>query len=98
VIAARRIASSEEEAALPVRQQSRLVAVRHEYEQTLLEMVARGEQVGEFTLTTIPQVFVNTVPGAANWTYKWFQPQGPLSPEELGTQLAAILLATLRKP
>ena len=42
----------EEEAELPARQQSRLVAVRHEYEQTLLEMVARGGQAGEFTLTT----------------------------------------------
>lgn len=88
----------EEEAELPARQQSRLVAVRHEYEQTLLDMVARGEAAGEFTLTTTPQIFVNTVLGAANWTYKWYQPQGPLSPEELGAQMAAILLATLRKP
>ncbi|HUC00801.1 MAG TPA: TetR/AcrR family transcriptional regulator [Solirubrobacterales bacterium] len=88
----------EEEAELPARQQSRLVAVRHEYEQTLLDMVARGEAAGEFTLTTTPQIFVNTVLGAANWTYKWYQPQGPLTPEELGAQMAAILLATLRKP
>jgi TetR/AcrR family transcriptional regulator len=88
----------EEEAELPARQQSRLVAVRHEYEQTLLDMVARGEAAGEFTLTTTPQIFVNTVLGAANWTYKWYQPQGPLSPEELGAQIAAILLASLRKP
>ncbi len=86
----------EEEAELPARQQSRLISVRHEYEQTLLEMVARGEQDGEFMLTTTPQIFVNTVLGAANWTYKWFQPQGPLSPEELGAQMAQILLATLR--
>lgn len=88
----------EEEAELPSRQQSRLVAVRHEYEQTLLDMVARGEAAGEFTLATTPQIFVNTVLGAANWTYKWFQPHGPLTPEELGAQMAAILLATLRKP
>lgn len=86
----------EEEAELPDRQQSRLISVRHEYEQTLLEMVARGEQDGEFMLTTTPQIFVNTVLGAANWTYKWFQPQAPLTPEELGAQMAKILLATLR--
>jgi AcrR family transcriptional regulator len=88
----------EEEAELPARQQSRLISVRHEYEQTLLEMVARGETAGEFMLTTTPQIFVNTVLGAANWTYKWFQPQGPLTPEELGAQMAKILLATLRQP
>lgn len=88
----------EEEAELPARQQSRLISVRHEYEQTLLEMVARGEAAGEFQLTTTPQIFVNTVLGASNWTYKWFQPRGPLSPEELGSQMAAILLAILRNP
>jgi len=59
----------EEEAELPARQQSCLISVRHEYEQTLLEMVARGEASGEFTLTT-PQIFVNTVFGAANWVNK----------------------------
>jgi TetR/AcrR family transcriptional regulator, cholesterol catabolism regulator len=88
----------EEEAELPARQQSRLIAVRHEYEQTLLELVARGEGGGEFRLTTTPQIFVNTVLGAANWTYKWFQPLGPLTPEELGAQIATILLATLDNP
>lgn len=88
----------EEEAELPARQQSRLISVRHEYEQTLLEMVARGEAAGEFTLTTTPQIFVNTVLGGANWTYKWYQPEGPLTPEELGSQMAGILLATLRSP
>lgn len=88
----------EEEAELPARQQSRLVSVRHEYERTLLDMVARGEAAGEFTLTTTPQILVNTVLGAANWTYKWYQPEGPLTPEELGAQMASILLATLRRP
>jgi AcrR family transcriptional regulator len=88
----------EEEAELPARQQSRLISVRHEYEQTLLEMVARGEAAGEFSLSTTPQIFVNTVLGAANWVYKWYQPRGPLSPEELGSQMASILLAGLRSP
>lgn len=88
----------EEEAELPARQQSRLISVRHEYEQTLLEMVARGEAAGEFTLATTPQIFVNTILGAANWVYKWYQPQGPLTPEELGSQIAGVLLAGLRSP
>lgn len=88
----------EEEAELPARQQSRLISVRHEYEQTLLEMVARGEAAGEFTLTTTPRIFVNTVLGAANWVYKWYQPEGPLTPEELGSQIAGVLLAGLHNP
>ena len=86
----------EEEAELPASRQSRLLSVRQEYEQTLLEMVARGEEAGEFSLATTPRIFVNTVLGAANWTYKWYQPEGPLAPEELGAEIAAIVLAGLR--
>ena len=85
----------EEEAELPVRQQHRLIAVRHEYEQTLLDIIARGEAAGEFTLTTTPQIFVNTILGAANWTYKWYQPKGSLTPEELGAEVARVVLAGL---
>lgn len=88
----------EEEAELPARQQARLIAVRHEYEQTLLDLVARGEAAGEFSLPTTPRIFVNTILGAANWTYKWFRPDGPLTPEQLGDQMATALLAGLRSP
>ncbi|HEX3238895.1 MAG TPA: TetR/AcrR family transcriptional regulator [Solirubrobacterales bacterium] len=86
----------EEEAELPQRQQARLFSVRHEYEETLLEVVAAGEAAGEFALPTTPTIFVNTLLGAANWTYKWYQPAGPLTPEALGAQIAGILLAGLR--
>jgi AcrR family transcriptional regulator len=86
----------EEEAELPDRQQARLISARHEYEATLLEVVAAGEAAGEFSLPTTPTIFVNTLLGAANWTYKWYRPQGPLSPEQLGAQIAAVLLAGLR--
>jgi TetR/AcrR family transcriptional regulator len=86
----------EEEAELPARHQARIITVRHEYEQTLLDLCARGEAAGEFTLPTRPPIFVNTILGAANWVYKWYRPQGDLSPEELGAQMAGMLLASLR--
>lgn len=88
----------EEEAELPPRQQARLIAVRREYDQTFLDLLARGEQAGEFSLPTTPTIFANTALGAANWTYKWFNPDGPLSPEQLGAQIADIVLAGLRAP
>ena len=40
-----------------------------------------------------PKVWVNMCLGAANWTYKWFRPSGPCSPEELGDRIAASLTA-----
>lgn len=83
----------EEEAELPDRQRARLIRVRHEYEDAVLEIVARGLEDSELVLGTTPRVFVNTVLGAANWAYKWFDPKGPLTPEELGADMAAVLLA-----
>ena len=38
-------------------------------------------------------VFVNMCLGAVNWTYKWYRPDGPRTPVELGTEIAGALLA-----
>ena len=32
---------------------------------------------------------------AANWTYTWYRPQGPLSPEEVADRFTDLLLAGL---
>ncbi|MGE5409179.1 MAG: TetR family transcriptional regulator [Syntrophothermus sp.] len=88
----------EEEAELPPRRQARLLTARREYEQTLLDLLERGEREGEFSVPTTPAIFVNTALGAANWTYKWYSPDGPLTPEQLGAEIAALLLAGLRPP
>ena len=29
---------------------------------------------------------------AANWMYQWYQPEGPLTPEEIADRFAAIVL------
>jgi TetR/AcrR family transcriptional regulator len=88
----------EEEAELPVREQARLIAVRNEYEQTLLDLLARGAAAKEFAPPTTPTILVNTALGAANWTYKWYRPDGPLTPEQLGAEIATLVLATLTAP
>jgi len=42
-----------------------------------------------------PKVFVNACLGAANWCYKWFNPDGPATPEQLGRQIALAMTAAL---
>lgn len=42
-----------------------------------------------------PTVYVNMCLGAVNWCYKWYRPTGPLSPQELGRQMAAALTAAV---
>ena len=42
-----------------------------------------------------PTVFVNMCLGAVNWTYKWYRPDGPRTPAELGAEIAGALLARI---
>ncbi|MEJ2866200.1 TetR/AcrR family transcriptional regulator [Actinomycetospora sp. OC33-EN08] len=43
------------------------------------------------------RLYVNTCLGAANWAYKWFRPDGPLTPRELGERVADVQLAVLQR-
>jgi AcrR family transcriptional regulator len=83
----------EEEAELPGRMRARLITVRREYDDAILAIVERGIARGELRLTTTTRVFVNTLLGAANWVYKWYDPKGPMTPAQLGADMADILLA-----
>jgi AcrR family transcriptional regulator len=82
----------EEEAELPARMRARLIRVRREYDDAILAIVEDGVRRGELRLTTTPRVFVNTLLGAANWVYKWYDPSGPMTPEQLGNDMSDILL------
>jgi TetR/AcrR family transcriptional regulator, cholesterol catabolism regulator len=82
----------EEEAELPPRMRGRLVRARREYEAGVLEIVERGRAAGEIVLETTPRVFINTLLGAANWVYKWYDPKGALTPEQIGHDMSRILL------
>ena len=82
----------EEEAELPPRLHARLIAVRREYEDAIIGIVQRGTDAGELRLDTTPRVYVSTILGAANWVYKWFDPRGALSPQDLGGHMADVLI------
>lgn len=82
----------EEETELPGRMRARLIRVRREYDDAILAIVERGVSDGELHIGTTPRVFVNTLLGAANWVYKWYDPKGPMSPAQLGADMAEILL------
>lgn len=83
----------EEEAELAPRMRGRLIRARREYEDAVMEIVRRGQQSGELVIHTRPRVFINTLLGAANWVYKWYDPHGSMTPEEIGRDMARILLA-----
>lgn len=52
----------------------------------------------EVELGMSPTVFSNLCLGAVNWTYKWFRPDGPRTPYQLGAEIAGALLAAITPP
>jgi len=82
----------EEEAELPREQLANVLHARREYEGTIIAIARRGQADGSIVLPATPQIFVYAILGAANWVYKWYDPSGPLTPEQLGEQIADAVL------
>ncbi|MFC5063219.1 TetR/AcrR family transcriptional regulator [Actinomycetospora atypica] len=85
----------EEESELPDELAEPILERRRAFEAVVLGAVQAHLDEAGLEVPIPPKVLVNTVLGAANWVYKWYSPSGPLSPRELGEQVAAVQLAVL---
>jgi AcrR family transcriptional regulator len=85
----------EEEEELPAHLLDTVVDRRRQFEDVMKDLVARHLAASGRTLQTSETVFVNTCLGAANWVYKWYAPNGPLEPEQLGKDIADLVLLPL---
>lgn len=86
----------EEEHELPARLSAEVLNRRHAFEDLFLDALhAHLEQHPEVPIGMTPKVYVNMCLGAANWCYKWYRPEGPATPEELGRQIARSLTSAI---
>jgi AcrR family transcriptional regulator len=88
----------EEEAELPTGLLRTVLQRRHEFENILKSAVVQHLAATGITLPTTPTVYVNTCLGAANWVYKWFDPEGDEDPQTLGEHIATLVLQPLLNP
>ena len=88
----------EEESELPPELAAPILERRRAFEAVVLGAVDRHLTETGRTLAMAPKAYVNTCLGAANWVYKWYDPAGPRTPEELGEEIAAVLLPALGAP
>ena len=88
----------EEEAELPAALAESVLVRRREYEDLFVAVVNAHLADTAFELHTPVRVYVNACLGAANWVYKWYNPDGPLSAEQLGADIAALMLKALPAP
>jgi AcrR family transcriptional regulator len=88
----------EEEAELPAELLRTVLQRRREFENILKSAVVQHLAATGITLPTTPTVYVNTCLGAANWVYKWFDPDGGEDPQTLGEHIATLVLQPLLNP
>ena len=84
-----------EESALPEELAAPILERRREFERVVRDAVEAHLRATGRTLPLALGVYVNTCLGAANWTYKWFDPAGPRTARELGEDVAEVLLGVL---
>jgi len=85
----------EEEEELPPGLIDSVLEMRKQFEDVMKRLVGRHLERTGRSLIVSKTVYVNTCLGAANWVYKWYDPAGPLKPEELGRDVARVLLLPL---
>jgi AcrR family transcriptional regulator len=85
----------EEESELPPELAEPILGRRRTYERLLRAAVEDHLRATGRTLPMAVGTYVNACLGAANWTYKWFDPAGPRTARELGEDVAAVLMPVL---
>src|SRR6266436_2950928 len=80
---------------IPHHLQKRLLAKRDRYEQGVRHLIAAGIRSAEF-LPADPALAARAILGALNSTIPWFNPQGPLTTQELAENFATYLIRGLR--
>jgi len=75
--------------------QKRLLIKRDRYEQGLRQMIASGIRAGEFVAADLA-LATRAILGALNSTVLWFNPQGPLTVDQVAEDFATYLIRGLR--
>ena len=74
----------------------RFLALRDQYESRLRDLLRLGRETGEFAIED-EKFAALTILAALNWLPNWYRPEGELSPEAIGNQLANNLLSGISK-
>ena len=73
----------------------RIEAKRHAGSDAFNRILAEGIESGVFKPVPSPDITISGILGTLNWVPEWYSPKGPATPEEIGDQLADLLLGGL---
>lgn len=74
---------------------AKVVAKRQAGAELFARMLREGIDSGVFSPVTSPSITVAGIMGTLNWVPEWFSPAGPATPDEVGDQLADLVLGGL---
>jgi len=74
----------------------RIIAKRDRFDRGLREIIQQGIDQGLFRAGD-PKMIGFAMMGAVNWITKWFDPEGPMSSEQIGQRFADYLVGGLLK-
>jgi len=86
----------EEQGELPAEMVDRMRQGYGRREDAFVRLIERGVADGSFELGVDPRVAARAIIGALTYVHKWYDPDGPRSPEELAEELADYLVRGLR--
>jgi TetR/AcrR family transcriptional regulator, cholesterol catabolism regulator len=79
---------------LPPDKQQQIRGKRDQYHHLVEEMIGRGVASGEFRAVDVELVGL-AIFGMCNWAYKWYRPDGRLSPREVATHFWSLVMSGL---
>jgi AcrR family transcriptional regulator len=65
--------------------------LQERFDAALTKIIAQGVKRGTFRSDVDPHVATFALLGMVNWTHRWYDPTGPLPPQELGDQFMKLL-------
>lgn len=82
--------------ALSPEQQVEVLDKRHRYQQVIVSIIEDGIAAGSFE-TSNSRLAATALLSILNWTYTWYDPRGPKSPDEIAEFVADFVIRGLRR-
>jgi TetR/AcrR family transcriptional regulator, cholesterol catabolism regulator len=75
-----------------------IAELQRRFDRALIGIVEEGMAQGVFRSDLSPRIVAYGVIGMVNWTHRWFDPNGPVGPSEVGRAFAGLAADGVRAP
>ena len=68
------------------------------FDRAIIKILKDGIEAGDFRSNISPRLAAFGIIGMLNWTYRWFDPNGPVNVDEVADTFASLAVEGLREP